>query len=274
MELISYAPYKLDKGEKAGALVMNDRLFNQINPWAEANATAVKVNTPAHVAIIMDGNGRWAKKRGLPRVAGHREGMKAITKVVEKAHELGIKYLTLYAFSTENWKRPKSEVNFLMQLPERFLAKELPKLMKNNVQVRMMGDADKLPDHTLQAVQEAVDATAENTGIVLNFALNYGGRHELVHVVQELARDVEEGRMKAEAIDEELITNRLYTNQIPDPDLLIRTSGEIRLSNFMLWQLAYAEFWFTETLWPDFNEDGLAEAVIEYQQRKRRYGGV
>ena len=135
MELISHAPYKSDKGEKAGALVMNDRLFNQINPWAEANATAVKVNTPAHVAIIMDGNGRWAKKRGLPRVAGHREGMKAITKVVEKAHELGVKYLTLYAFSTENWKRPKSEVNFLMQLPERFLAKELPKLMKNNVQV-------------------------------------------------------------------------------------------------------------------------------------------
>lgn len=231
-------------------------------------------NIPLHIAIIMDGNGRWAQKKGLPRIAGHREGMKVIHKIVEKANALKVKYLTLYAFSTENWKRPKSEVDFLMRLPEQFLHKELPKLQKNNVQVRIMGEKKLLPEHTLKAVNKAVAETKNNTGLILNFALNYGSRREMTEAMKKIAKKIENGTLTSSDIDEQVIESHLLSEGLPDPDLLIRTSGEQRLSNFMLWQLAYSEFWFTDVLWPDFKTEDFVEAIVKYQQRKRRYGGV
>ncbi|ANU22901.1 isoprenyl transferase [Planococcus donghaensis] len=229
---------------------------------------------PAHIAIIMDGNGRWAKKRSLPRVAGHHEGMKTVRKVTKLANELGVSVLTLYAFSTENWKRPKIEVDFLMRLPEEFLTTFLPELVEENVRVEMMGYHENLPAHTLKAITKAKEATKNNTGLILNFALNYGSRAEIVDAVKGIAAQVAEGTLTLDDINEDLITGGLMTKGLPEPDLLIRTSGEVRLSNFMLWQLAYTEFWFTETLWPDFNEDSLLEAIQIYQNRNRRYGGL
>lgn len=229
---------------------------------------------PQHVAIIMDGNGRWAKQKGLPRIAGHREGMKTVTKTVRTANNVGIEVLTLYAFSTENWKRPKKEVDYLLRLPERFLNSELPQLVENNVQVRLMGTTEDLPSYTLRAVEKAIHETKDNTGMILNFALNYGSRFELVEAVKQLGKKVESGLISADMITEEHIHAELMTSQLKDPDLLIRTSGEIRLSNFMLWQLAYSEFWFTEVLWPDFDERDFMEAIAVYQKRKRRFGGV
>lgn len=229
---------------------------------------------PSHIAIIMDGNGRWAKKRSLPRVAGHHEGMKTVRKITRLANSLGVNVLTLYAFSTENWKRPKIEVDFLMRLPEEFLSTFLPELVAENVKVEMMGDHANLPAHTLRAISKAKEATKDNTGLILNFALNYGSRAEIVDSVKELAAQVAAGTLKAEDITEEHITSGLMTKSLPEPDLLIRTSGEVRLSNFMLWQLAYTEFWFTETLWPDFNEDSLIDAIENYQKRNRRFGGL
>ncbi|MBT2570193.1 isoprenyl transferase [Planococcus sp. ISL-110] len=229
---------------------------------------------PAHIAIIMDGNGRWAKKRSLPRVAGHHEGMKTVRKVTKLANELGVSVLTLYAFSTENWKRPKIEVDFLMRLPEEFLTTFLPELIEENVRVEMMGYHQNLPLHTLRAIKKAKEATKDNTGLVLNFALNYGSRAEIVDAVKGIAAQVADGTLNICDINENLISGGLMTKDLPEPDLLIRTSGEVRLSNFMLWQLAYTEFWFTETLWPDFNEDSLLEAIEIYQKRNRRYGGL
>lgn len=229
---------------------------------------------PSHIAIIMDGNGRWAKKRSLPRVAGHHEGMKTVRKITRLANDLGVDVLTLYAFSTENWKRPKMEVDFLMRLPEEFLSTFLPELVSENVKVEMMGDHTNLPAHTLKAISKAKEATKDNTGLVLNFALNYGSRAEIVDSVKELAAQVAAGALAPEDITEDMITSGLMTKSLPEPDLLIRTSGEVRLSNFMLWQLAYTEFWFTETLWPDFNEDSLIAAIDNYQKRNRRFGGL
>ncbi|TLS37362.1 isoprenyl transferase [Pseudalkalibacillus caeni] len=240
----------------------------------ETAETILPEKIPNHVAIIMDGNGRWAKKRGLPRIAGHREGVKVVKKIVRKANGLGIKTLTLYAFSTENWKRPKDEVDFLMKLPEQFLINYLPELVEQNVQVQIMGEKDQLPGHTLKAVSEAVEQTKNNTGLILNFALNYGSRYEITHAVKQLINDVQEGKISQGDISEESIAHYFLNNNIADPDLLIRTSGEIRLSNFMLWQLAYAELWFTDVLWPDFTEDHLVQAILEYQHRGRRYGGL
>lgn len=233
-----------------------------------------KNNIPAHIAIIMDGNGRWAKKRGLPRVAGHREGMKVINKIVRAANELNVKVLSLYAFSTENWKRPKSEVDFLMRLPELFLAKELPTLVKENVKVRLMGRKGDLPPHTLKAVEIAIEETKNNTGLILNIALNYGSRLEMIEAVKQIASDVKEGNLSIDDICEATLEQYLMTNDLPDPDLLIRTSGEIRLSNFMLWQLAYSEFYFTDVFWPDFTEEHFLDAIRVFQRRGRRYGGV
>ncbi|WP_372868261.1 isoprenyl transferase [Planomicrobium okeanokoites] len=229
---------------------------------------------PSHIAIIMDGNGRWAKKRSLPRVAGHHEGMKTVRKITRLANNLGVDVLTLYAFSTENWKRPKMEVDFLMRLPEEFLSTFLPELIAENVKVEMMGDHTNLPAHTLKAISKAKEATKDNTGLILNFALNYGSRSEIVDSVKELAAQVAAGTLDPEDITEEHISSGLMTKSLPEPDLLIRTSGEVRLSNFMLWQLAYTEFWFTDTLWPDFNEDSLIDAVENYQKRNRRFGGL
>ncbi|MDV2580634.1 isoprenyl transferase [Alkalibacillus haloalkaliphilus] len=231
-------------------------------------------NIPRHIAIIMDGNGRWAKKRALPRVAGHREGMKAIEKVVKRASNLGVEALTLYAFSTENWKRPKSEVEFIMKLPSQFLDTYLPGLKENNVRITTMGDFESLPEFTKSAVSKAIDDTSQNNGMVLNLALNYGSRKELVDAVKGISQSVLDGDLDIESINEEKIEGHLYTTELPDPDLLVRTSGEQRLSNYLLWQLAYAEFYFTDKLWPEFNAEALDEAIMEYQHRKRRFGGL
>jgi len=229
---------------------------------------------PEHIAIIMDGNGRWAKSRGLPRIAGHHTGMKAVKRITIAADRLGVKYLTLYAFSTENWKRPKAEVDFLMKLPQEFLSIELNELIEKNVQVRMMGHKEDLPSHTLAAVEEAVQKTAHNTGLVLNFALNYGSRKEMIEAVKQIAQEARDGILEPDRIQESDLSSRLLSGGIPDPDLLIRTSGELRLSNFMLWQSAYSELWFTDVYWPEFTEDHFHEAVREYQRRARRYGGL
>lgn len=231
-------------------------------------------NIPSHIAIIMDGNGRWARNRGLPRIAGHREGTKVIKRIVKKANELGVSILTLYAFSTENWKRPKDEVDFLLKLPESFLNTYLPELIKENVQVRIMGEKSNLPAHTIKAVDVATERTKHNNGLILNFALNYGSRYELSKAIQQIASDVKNGSLPIENINDELISTYFFRPELKDPDLLIRTSGEIRLSNFMLWQLAYTELWFTDTYWPDFTEDELVRAIKDYQMRGRRFGGV
>ncbi|TMV52067.1 isoprenyl transferase [Paenibacillus mesophilus] len=229
---------------------------------------------PEHIAIIMDGNGRWAKRRGLPRIAGHHAGMKAVKRATIGASDMGVKVLTLYAFSTENWKRPRDEVEFLMKLPQEFLALELDELVEKNVQVRMTGWKEGLPAHTLDAVDAAIERTKQNDGLILNFALNYGSRHEIVNAVRDIAEQVRQGELKKEDISETLISSRLLTQSLPDPDLIIRTSGEIRISNFLLWQMAYSELWFTDIYWPEFTEQHLVQAVCEYQRRARRYGGL
>lgn len=229
---------------------------------------------PEHIAIIMDGNGRWAKRRGLPRIAGHHAGMKAVKRATIGADDIGVKVLTLYAFSTENWKRPRDEVEFLMKLPQEFLALELDELVEKNVRVRMTGWKEGLPSHTLEAVETAVERTRHNTGLILNFALNYGSRHEIVSAVRDIAEQVRQGKLSQDDISESLISSKLLTQSLPDPDLIIRTSGEIRISNFLLWQMAYSELWFTDIYWPEFTERHLVQAVFEYQRRARRYGGL
>lgn len=240
----------------------------------ERIATVKNRTLPAHVAIIMDGNGRWAKQRNLPRIAGHHEGMKTVRKITRIANKLGIKVLTVYAFSTENWKRPKLEIDFLMKLPGEFLSTYLPELVEQNVKVEMIGNFDMLPNHTKQAIQKAMVATENNDGLILNFAMNYGSRLELTEAVKAIAARVADGSISAESIDESLIESHLMTAHLPEPDLLIRTSGEVRLSNFMLWQLAYAEFSFTDVLWPDFDEGCLLNAIEEFQLRNRRFGSL
>ncbi|PLT31579.1 isoprenyl transferase [Peribacillus deserti] len=229
---------------------------------------------PEHIAIIMDGNGRWAKKRSLPRIAGHHEGMKVVKKITKLASQLGVKTLTVYAFSTENWKRPQTEVEFLMKLPQEFLGTFLPELIEENVKVQMMGEKEALPQHTLNSVEKAITETSQNTGMILNFALNYGSRAEILHAMKKVLIDAKSGIIDENQVNEELFSSYLMTDGLKDPDLLIRTSGEIRLSNFMLWQLAYTEFWFTDVYWPDFSEEHLLEAITDFQKRSRRYGGV
>ncbi|CAM2891339.1 isoprenyl transferase [Paenibacillus sediminis] len=254
-------------------------MINRLRSWwkQEQKQTELSIsadNIPQHVAIIMDGNGRWAKRLGLPRVAGHQNGMKAVKRTTIAADELGIKYLTLYAFSTENWKRPKDEVDFLMRLPQEFLKLELEELMEKNVRIQMMGLENNLPQHTLNAMNEAAERTANNTGLVLTFALNYGSRNEITESMRSIGAKIADGSLSVDDITEELIQSHLLSSNLPDPDLLIRTSGELRLSNFMLWQLAYSELWFTNIYWPEFKKKHLIEAVAEYQRRTRRYGGL
>ena len=229
---------------------------------------------PRHVAIIMDGNGRWAARRRLPRVAGHRAGADAVRKTIETAARLGLECLTLYAFSTENWKRPRYEIRALMDLLMEYLRKELHSLKENNIQFRMIGRSQQLHLSVLEQIRKAELSTFQNTGLRLNIALNYGGRAELVDAVRRVAREVAAGRLQAEEVNEEVIARNLYTGSMPDPDLLIRTSGEMRISNFLLWQIAYAEIHVTETLWPDFSERDLFTALIDYQKRERRFGRV
>lgn len=258
-------------------------MLNKLIRWKSGNASSdlrekiIKIQEleiPSHVAIIMDGNGRWAKKRALPRVAGHHEGMKVVRKITSLANELGINTLTLYAFSTENWKRPKMEVDFLMKLPEEFLGIYLPELVEENVKVQMIGYKEVLPPHTRNAIEKAMADTKDNTGLVLNFALNYGSRAEILEGIKRVLNDCKSGIMNENDLDESTFASYLMTDGLSDPDLLIRTSGEIRLSNFMLWQLAYTELWFTDVLWPDFNEVHFVEAIEEFQARQRRFGGV
>ncbi|WP_343012313.1 isoprenyl transferase [Gemella morbillorum] len=229
---------------------------------------------PTHVAIIMDGNGRWAKKRNMPRVKGHYEGMQTVKKITKYASKLGIKYLTLYAFSTENWARPKEEVNYLMDLPEKMFTSFMPELMENNVKVEVIGVVEKLPENTRKAVEDAIEQTKNNTGLKLIFALNYGSKDEIVTAVKRIAQGAANNEYKVEEIDEQLISDNLFTKDTPDPDLLIRTSGEQRISNFLLWQIAYSEFIFTKVAWPDFVEEEFYKALLEYQSRDRRFGGL
>ena len=229
---------------------------------------------PTHVAIIMDGNGRWAKKRNMPRVKGHYEGMQTVKKITKYASKLGIKYLTLYAFSTENWARPKEEVNYLMGLPEKMFTSFMPELMENNVKVEVIGVVEKLPENTRKAVEDAIEQTKNNTGLKLIFALNYGSKDEIVTAVKRIAQGATNNEYKVEEIDEQLISDNLFTKDTPDPDLLIRTSGEQRISNFLLWQIAYSEFIFTKVAWPDFVEEEFYKALLEYQSRDRRFGGL
>ncbi|GKV67830.1 isoprenyl transferase [Sporosarcina sp. NCCP-2716] len=242
--------------------------------YEERLAAAKERPMPVHIAIIMDGNGRWAKQRKLPRIAGHHEGMKTVRKTTLFASRLGVEVLTLYAFSTENWKRPKREIDFLMKLPGEFLSTYLPELVENNVKVEMIGSADLLPVHTKEAIERAMQETSSNDGMVLNFAMNYGSRFEISEAVKKIAVQLQQDELALSEITEETVSKAMMTCHLPDPDLLIRTSGEVRLSNFMLWQLAYAELAFTEVLWPDFDEHTMLTIIEDYQKRSRRFGSL
>lgn len=241
----------------------------------KANIENIDLNAlPVHVAIIMDGNGRWAKQRLLPRVAGHRAGMHKVKDIIRMSSDIGIRHLTMYAFSTENWKRPKAEVGALMGLLIEFLTKELAELHEKNVIFRTIGDISKLPDEVIAVLENARETTKHNTGMTLNIALNYGSRVEIVDAVRAIVREACDGALEVGQIDEQAISDHLYTAGQPDPDLMIRTSGEERLSNYLLYQLAYAEFYFTDTFWPDFDEAAYEKALVEFQNRQRRYGGL
>ena len=233
-----------------------------------------KENIPKHIAIIMDGNGRWAKAKNLPRTMGHKAGVETIRRVIKEADRLGVKYITLYAFSTENWKRPKDEVNALMKLLVQYLRSEVSELHRNKVVLRVLGDITALADECRKEIEESIELTKNNTGLVLNFAFNYGGRDEIIRAVKNVVDDVQEGKINKENITQELFANYLYTKDSPDPDLIIRPSGEQRLSNFLLWQCAYSEFWYSNINWPDFSEKDLQQAIYDYQNRDRRFGGV
>ena len=232
------------------------------------------MNVPSHIAIIMDGNGRWAKEKGMVRLKGHHAGMEALHDIVECCSDLGVSYLTVYAFSTENWKRPAEEVSGIFKLLVRYVAKELKELQEKNVQIRLLGNIEPLPSDAKKSVLKAVGDTAENTGLVFNIAINYGGRAEIVRAAKELAKQAAEGALDPEGIDEALFASQMYTADMPDPDLIIRTGGELRLSNFLTWQSAYSEIYVTDTYWPDFTPDRLKEAIEAYNGRDRRYGGI
>lgn len=251
--------------------------FNKNDPADNHDVNLDPNRIPAHVAIIMDGNGRWAKARHLPRIAGHKEGMNTVKKITIAASDLGVKVLTLYAFSTENWKRPSDEVNYLMQLPVSFFDTFVPDLIKNNVRVQVMGYTDKLPMATQKAVRDAIADTKDCDGMILNFALNYGSRAEIVTGVQKIAQQVADGQLAVDDIDDTTVDAALMTAPLApynDPDLLIRTSGEERISNFLMWQIAYSELVFTDVKWPDFTAETLAACVTDYQGRDRRFGGL
>jgi undecaprenyl diphosphate synthase len=232
------------------------------------------MNTPRHIGIIMDGNGRWAKKRGLPRTAGHRVGTDAARKIVRACGELGVSYLTIYTFSTENWARPKMEVAMIMELLVEMTRREIRNLDKNNVRLRAIGDLDQLPPRTRRVLREGIEKLSTNTGLTLNLAVNYGGRAEIVNAARNLARDAVKTPALIDELDEKTFSRYLYTNNIPDPELIIRTGGDCRISNFLLWQAAYAELYITETLWPDFDKEHLVAAIEDYNRRDRRFGKV
>jgi undecaprenyl diphosphate synthase len=228
---------------------------------------------PRHIAVIMDGNGRWAAQRNLPRVAGHRAGIDSVREIVETSARLGLQFLTLYAFSVENWKRPRSEIRTLMSLLKKYIRRELKNIDKNNIRFQTIGRIQELEESVQRELDRAVTTTRDNTGMILNVALNYGGRAELVDTFNRLYDELDHNGHRTR-ISEEMVSRFLYTSGIPDPDLLIRTSGEMRISNFLLWQIAYSEIWITPTFWPDFRRKDLFEAILEYQKRERRYGGI
>ncbi len=229
---------------------------------------------PKHVAIIMDGNGRWAKERGMTRVMGHRQGAEAVRTIVRTSREIGIQWLTLYAFSEENWKRPKNEILALMKLLKHFLKSELKEMQENGIQLRTIGRTDKLPKDTRKVLLDTIGKTASNQNMVLTLALSYGGRQELLDTIQKITRKVENGIITSIDISEKLVSDFLYTSDMPDPDLLIRTSGEYRISNFLLWQIAYSEIYVTNTLWPDFDKNEYLAAILDFQRRERRFGAT
>lgn len=229
---------------------------------------------PRHIAIIMDGNGRWAKKRLMPRTVGHRAGMASLKKIVRASSDIGISVLTVYAFSTENWKRPRTEVDYLMNLLIEFLRKEIDELHREKVKIGVLGDYEPLPQECKVEIERALQLTANNNGLILNIALNYGSRREIIRAVEKIAEKVLNRDISINDIDEQLFAGFLYTADCPDPDLLIRTAGENRISNFLLWQIAYSELWITETLWPDFSRKHLVQAIYDYQHRERRFGGL
>jgi len=241
---------------------------------ASLKENIVSSNLPEHIAVIMDGNGRWAKKKGLARIFGHRNAVEAVRAVTEGCAELGVKYLTLYAFSTENWARPKEEVDGLMELLVNTLKKEIGTLHENKVKLRTIGDIDHLPQNCQKNLEEAKEATRNNTGLTLFIALSYSGRWEIVKAMKKIAAEVKQGLVDPEKIDESMVAGYLETAGVPDPELLIRTSGEMRISNFLLWQIAYTEIVITDTLWPDFRKEDLYEAICAYQKRERRFGKV
>jgi undecaprenyl diphosphate synthase len=260
-----------------GIVVMKD-LFAVLDPggvdWELAEAIDPG-RLPAHIAVIMDGNGRWAHRRGLPRVAGHRAGIEPVRTTVETCARLKLRALTLYAFSVENWKRPRSEVSTLWRLLRVYIRREMPNLMENGVRLHAIGRLDELPGLVRRDLEGAVETTSRNRGLTVNLAINYGGRAELTDAVNALIREArEQGALEGLTVDEDAIASRLYTAGQPDPDLLIRTSGEMRISNFLLWQVAYAELYVTDTLWPDFRRTDLLRAILEYQKRDRRFGGL
>jgi undecaprenyl diphosphate synthase len=229
---------------------------------------------PGHIAIIMDGNGRWAERQNLPRIAGHQRGVESVRRTTEEAARIDIEQLTLYCLSSENWKRPQTEINFLMHLLERYMIEERSTIMENNVRVRMIGRRDDIPEQVLRELDTTVEMSRANSGMWLNLAINYGGRAEIVDAVRNIARRVQMSALSPLDIDEHTIEDHLYTAGVPDPDLLVRTAGEMRISNFLLWQISYAEIWVTEKCWPEFDEATLHEAIHAYAARSRRFGGL
>ncbi|MCA1073134.1 isoprenyl transferase [Clostridium bowmanii] len=248
--------------------------FFKKNKDTKDNIELDKSKIPEHIAIIMDGNGRWAKERNLPRALGHRAGVEAIRKVVKECNNLGVKYLTLYAFSTENWNRPMQEVESLMKLLVEYLKNEFEELNNNDVVINSIGNISKLPRLCRVELDKAYEKTKNNKGLVLNLALNYGGRSEIVDAVKKISLDLKNKKISEDEITEDLFSKYLYTGEMPDPDLIIRPSGELRLSNFLLWQSAYSELWFSDINWPDFHEEELKSAIADYQKRDRRFGKV
>lgn len=253
------------------------RQKEQKEEWADLEELLRKIDrnrVPRHIAIIMDGNGRWANSRGLPRFFGHKAGVESLRDIVRACSELKVNVLTVYAFSTENWKRPQEEVNVLMDLLVEYLYKEIDELCQEGVKVNPIGKLGELPDNVNEALRMAVERSRTNEGLVLNLALNYGGRTEIVEAVRTIAASVKNGNLSVDGIDGNTIAEHLYTTGQPDPDLLIRPSGDFRISNFLLWQLAYTEFWYTPVLWPDFRRLHLVRAIVEFQSRERRFGGL
>ncbi|AEB76132.1 isoprenyl transferase [Clostridium botulinum] len=249
-------------------------IFNFTKGESNIESNLNKDNIPKHIAIIMDGNGRWAKQKKLPRTLGHKAGVETIREIVKECSKLDVKILTLYAFSTENWKRPKEEVGALMKLLVEYLKKELKELHEENVVIRTIGDISKLPNICQEELTNAYNTTKNNTGLTLNLALNYGGRDEIINAMKVIGEKIQEGDLSPEDINEKLISQFLYTKNLDDPDIIIRTAGEQRLSNFLLWQCAYSEFWYTDIKWPDFKKDDLCKAIYDYQNRDRRFGGL